>query len=107
MSGRIQGSVPDKNMEGPMEVEVGEVEVKAGEVEVRTVDWRVELVLSSAEAGRVEEPLVEVVLGDGRGRALRLELDSGELERLLGACRDSLRRLDNPAGREEGSGQHE
>ena len=93
----------------------------AGVLEVSNIDWRVDLVLASAEVfllvlnllllhlhhllflhlrhlpqvGQLDEPLVTLILGDGQVKqdTLELELDTEEVDQLLARCKEILKVL--------------
>merc|ERR1712243_341991 len=58
--------------------------------QVNQIDWRVELVLSSAEVASLDLPLLVLQLSDGKqdGETMEFELDRKELDRLMAHCRD-------------------
>merc|ERR1712126_780998 len=64
--------------------------------QVNQIDWRVELVLSSAEVASLDLPLLVLQLSDGKqaGETMELELDRKELDRLMAHCRDIRDQLD-------------
>ena len=52
------------------------------ELVVRDIDWSVSLVMSSSKVGVLDEPILNLVLGNGEEN-INLEMDKAELEKMI------------------------
>ena len=52
------------------------------EMVVRNIDWSVSLIMSSSKVGVLDEPVLNLVLGDGMEN-IQVEMDKEELERMI------------------------
>ena len=63
------------------------------ELVVRDIDWSVSLVMSSSKVGVLDEPILNLVLGNGTEN-IELEMNKEELEKMIAMLKNVESELD-------------